>query len=543
MKLGRLVSEHARGATLLAAVAALVAGATSAALLYLVRAGVQSAHSPTVAALYVVLVLCLFGTRVLSAYTLNRKGQAIVESLRREYCARVLSAPLREVETTGAARLLSTLADDTQQVAQLVARAPDIFVSSATIIACAGYLVYVSPTISLVVALALVVAFIPLRLLGKRTPELFVRVRAEQDALFQHYRALTEGHKELALHEGRRSMFWHEMLTPTLATITRDNTEMFVRLDARVAAGELLLFVVIGVVLFVAPSNAAGRGSYAFVLIFVTGPLMMLGALLPLFSRASTSLARLEALVRPGRADLAPVPRGAPPRFARSIELRGVSHTYLREGEDGSFRLGPVDLTLVPGEIVFVAGGNGGGKTTFAKVLLGLYPPEGGTLHVDGALVDASRLDFYRRHFSAVFADFFLLDRLVVDLPGDSDAEAMRILRVLRLDHKVRVENGTLSTQALSTGQRKRLALLSAYLEDRAVLVFDEWAADQDPAFKDVFYRQLLPELKSRGKTIVAITHDDHYYALCDRLFVIDNGALRQVSTEVSAASPLPRRS
>ena len=74
--------------------------------------------------------------------------------------------------------------------------------------------------------------------------------------------------------------------------------------------------------------------------------------------------------------------------------------------------------------------------------------------------------------------------------------------------------------------QPKRLALLVAYLEDRPVYVFDEWASDQDPTYKDVFYRQLLPELRARGKAVVVITHDDHYFSVADRCLRLERGKL-----------------
>jgi putative ATP-binding cassette transporter len=90
----------------------------------------------------------------------------------------------------------------------------------------------------------------------------------------------------------------------------------------------------------------------------------------------------------------------------------------------------------------------------------------------------------------------------------------------------VQVKDGTLSTIELSQGQRKRLALLTAFLEDRPFYIFDEWAADQDPFFREVFYLQLLPELKAKGKTVLVISHDDRYYSLGDRIIKLDYGKI-----------------
>jgi putative ATP-binding cassette transporter len=173
---------------------------------------------------------------------------------------------------------------------------------------------------------------------------------------------------------------------------------------------------------------------------------------------------------------------------------------------------------------VFLVGGNGSGKTTLAKLLVGLYAPAAGEVRVDGERVDDGNRDAYLRRFSAVFSDFYLFERFLgLEGPG-LDGKAAEYLETLQLAHKVSVHDGRLSTTDLSQGQRKRLALLTAFLEDRPIYLFDEWAADQDPVFKRFFYLRLLPELKARGKTVVAVTHDDHYYGVADRVVKLDYG-------------------
>ncbi|MBD0319758.1 MAG: ATP-binding cassette domain-containing protein [Gemmatimonadetes bacterium] len=169
---------------------------------------------------------------------------------------------------------------------------------------------------------------------------------------------------------------------------------------------------------------------------------------------------------------------------------------------------------------------------------MGLYTPEQGELRLDGRAMGAADLQRYREHFSAVFADFFLFESLLgADLLNVDDS-ARHYLTALNLEHKVRVSGGVLSTVDLSTGQRKRLALLGAYLEDRPICLFDEWAADQDPHFKEVFYRRLLPELRARGKTLIVISHDDQYYDVADRIVHLDYG---QVSFDGPAGEYLAR--
>jgi putative ATP-binding cassette transporter len=188
-----------------------------------------------------------------------------------------------------------------------------------------------------------------------------------------------------------------------------------------------------------------------------------------------------------------------------------------------------------------VTGGNGSGKTTLAKVLTGLYIPESGQINVDGKPISDENRERYRQLFSVVFSEIFLFESLLgLDSP-EIDSRASQYLLKLELDQKVQVKDGALSTVDLSQGQRKRLSLLTAYLEDRPIYIFDEWAADQDPVFKDVFYYQILLELKSRGKTVIVISHDDRYYSIADRIVKLDYGKIEEPKNLPTQAEVVPR--
>jgi putative ATP-binding cassette transporter len=255
-------------------------------------------------------------------------------------------------------------------------------------------------------------------------------------------------------------------------------------------------------------------------------PLTIIIHTMPTFARALVAADKVEALglsldATPGER----VARRASPRTWQRLELVAVTHSYRSDTSPEEFRLGPIDLALEPGELVFVIGGNGSGKTTLAKLLTGLYEPETGVLQLDGLAITPDNRDDYRQLFSAVFSDFRLFTRLIgpsASLENDGRAQ----LAKLQLAHKVTISNARLSTVELSGGQRKRLALLLAYLEDRAIYVFDEWAADQDPVFREIFYRRILGELRARGKTVVVITHDDRYYDIADRIIKLERGRI-----------------
>ncbi|MFI7669822.1 ATP-binding cassette domain-containing protein [Nocardia sp. NPDC049526] len=207
--------------------------------------------------------------------------------------------------------------------------------------------------------------------------------------------------------------------------------------------------------------------------------------------------------------DNRPMPLGPPPE---------------QSNDESGFRLGPLDLVFEPGQITFIVGGNGSGKSTLAKLITGLYVPQTGSLSLNGEPIDHENIEWFRQNSSAIFTDFHLFDEyLGFDRPG-LDGEVRRYLEELQIAHKVTVRDGRLSTIDLSQGQRKRLALLTALLEDRQIYVFDEWAADQEPKFRDVFYQEILAELKQRGKTVIVITHDDRYFHHADQLVKLDFG-------------------
>jgi putative ATP-binding cassette transporter len=177
--------------------------------------------------------------------------------------------------------------------------------------------------------------------------------------------------------------------------------------------------------------------------------------------------------------------------------------------------------------MLFITGRNGSGKSTFLKLLTGLYHTDNADcVQVDGENLQAADYPAYRELFSIVFSDFHLFDRLygLVDV---SDDEINGWLSKLDLAHKTRFENGTFTQTDLSTGQRKRLAFIAAVVQHRPLLVLDEFAADQDPAFRQRFYEEILPELRAQGQTIIAVSHDDRYFHLADRVLHMETGQLQ----------------
>ena len=276
------------------------------------------------------------------------------------------------------------------------------------------------------------------------------------------------------------------------------------------------------------PEAQAVLPAYILTLTYLLGPIENLIQQLPSLASADVAIKKVTAmgLALAEQAEIDSVVRQPSPSSWHTLTLDRGAHTYHSADADHAFRIGPLSLTLKAGELVFIVGGNGSGKSTLAKLITGLYSPDAGELRLDDQPIVEANREWYRQLFSAIFSDFYLFERLIAAEALTVDEQARTYLKTLELEQKVSVQDGQLSTLALSQGQRKRLALLAAYLEDRSIYLFDEWAADQDPVFRDVFYTQLLAELKRRGKTVLVISHDDHYFHLADRVIKLDQGLI-----------------
>ncbi|HEX8116456.1 MAG TPA: cyclic peptide export ABC transporter, partial [Pyrinomonadaceae bacterium] len=405
------------------------------------------------------------------------------------------------------------------------------------------YLGWLSPRLLGVLVVFVIISVVSYVIPQQRANHHVNLSRDEFGRLFGHFRALVSGAKELKLHRARRSAFIDEVVEPSAQEVRRHSLAgegLYVLLNGW---SQVLYFIVVGLILFAVPIFVSGLNlqtltGYALTVLYISGPLQMLVNIIPAFGQATVSLKKIEelgvSLTESDAHEGAPWPEGA--GWSR-LELRGVTHSYYREREAAAFTLGPVSLSFEPGELVFVIGGNGSGKTTFAKLLCGLYIPEGGEIRLDGVPIDESNVDDYRQYFSVVFTEFHLFEQLLGLPDSDLDEVAREYLKRLHLDHKVEVKDGKLSTTELSYGQRKRLALLTAFLEDRPIYIFDEWAADQDPIFKDIFYNSILPELRWRGKQVIVITHDDRYFHLADRIIKLDYGQVVE-DKRLPAAQP-----
>jgi putative pyoverdin transport system ATP-binding/permease protein len=505
-----------------------LSGISSAGLIALISRALGNGGVAQIAWAFVGLAVVSLVTSVISQVVLIRLAQDAVFKLRLQLSRQILSSELRHLEQLGNARMMATLTEDVQAVATAVSSFPFLCIDLATVLGCFVYIGSLSWGVFAMVMGLFVFAFATCQWMLSQARRRMVLAREDQDVLFRHFRSITDGIKEMKLHYPRRQVFLRDELETTSASFRRHNINALILFASAGSWGKLIFFFAIGFVLFALPNILTipfeTLSGYVLTFTYLMLPLDKIVLKLPILSQASVSLQKIETLglsLR-SRAESTTIP--APVRSSwQRVELRGVTHRYY-QSEDTQFTLGTIDLALNAGEIVFIVGGNGSGKSTLAKILTGLYAPESGTILLDGEPITDNNREWYRQHFSTVFADFYLFDRLLGLDATDEDAQ--NYLKQLQLSHKVQVVDGRFSTTELSQGQRKRLALLTAYLEDRPIYLFDEWASDQDPIFRELFYTEFLPKLKHQGKTVWVISHDDHYFQFSDRVIKLDYGKI-----------------
>jgi putative pyoverdin transport system ATP-binding/permease protein len=503
-----------------------------------------------------------------SQFILSSLSYDAIYRLRLQLSRWVLASPLRHVEGLGSNRILATLTEDTQTIAETIAIVPFICIDLAVIISCFIYLASLSPPVFLITFAFVVTMTIVVQLVIGRADLLLDLARRQQDELFKHFRSITEGFKELKLNSSRRHAFFAEELEPS-AVASRDFDIASVKFfSISFGVGQLFFFALLGFLIFALPKFQSIEpkilAGYVLVAVYLLEPFQRIMEFLPGLRRGAVALKKIEELGlslasnSESKRELLPIAA-----FDRSIQFSNVSYSYRQQGEEHNFTIGELNLEIKKGESIFIIGGNGSGKSTLAKLITGLYVPDRGQISIDGEpIVDENR-ETYRQLFSTVFTDFYLFESFLGIDPEIVKNKGKNYLKLLQIEDKVELIDRTqtirsdsrnphkipprppfenkeksrrkppqppeimgLSTLELSQGQRKRLALLNAYLEDRSIYIFDEWAADQDPVFREIFYQQLLPELKQKGKTIITITHDDRYFHLGDRIYKLDCGKL-----------------
>ncbi|GJA55571.1 multidrug ABC transporter permease/ATP-binding protein [Aeromonas caviae] len=473
------------------------------------------------------LVLLLLVITLGSQLALTTLGHHFVYRLRGRLLKQLLDTDVARLRQIGQGPLLASLSSDIGQITIAFVRLPELVQGLVLTLGSIIYLGLLSPALLGVTALWVTVTMVVGWLLVNRVYRHLAHMRQAEDRLYQNYQSIIAGCKELALNRERAHFVYHQLYEQN----ARDYREQIIRADtyhlSAVNWSNIMMLGAIGLVFFLANglgwANTNVAATFALTLLFLRTPLLQGIGALPTLIAAQVAFDKIAALNLAEPDEAFPLPPASRPW--QRIELDQVSFHY--QGE-GGFSVGPINLVIERGEQIFLIGGNGSGKSTLAMLLTGLYQPVSGRILLDGEPV--TDRNGYLGLFSAIFTDYHLFQHLLG--PEPKEALVAEWLERLQMGSKLAIEDGFIADIDLSQGQRKRVALLLALAEQREVMLFDEWAADQDPQFRRIFYQVLLPRLKEMGKTVIAISHDDHYFSLADRLLEMRQGRLTELTGE-----------
>ncbi|EAH9441813.1 multidrug ABC transporter permease/ATP-binding protein [Campylobacter coli] len=479
---------------------------------------------------FIALLIVFFLSSTIVELGLSVFGQNFIFKMQRRVVKQILDTPLLKVAKVGKARILASLGSDVRNISFGLLRLPDFLQSSILILCTSVYLCYLSPQIFTLCAIWIIVVFTINNFLMMKVYAYFRKARENDDALQNNYQNILDGHKELLINRYRAKLYYEDEFESNARSKKKNSTlgNLFNNLSSNFT--NVALLALVGVEFYLALefkwASVAEATTIALSILFLRTPLVSMIGSFPTLLLAKIALDKIAKLELDDYKE-----HFEKTNFIkdwRQISFKNTSFSY-----DDNFHLNPVNLDLKKGELIFLIGKNGSGKSTFCMLLTGLFKPSEGEIFVDDMKIDDDNLDVYRSLVSAVFSDFHLFTKTLAKEKFADEEKIASWLEFLELKGKTRVEDHELVLTKLSTGQKKRLAMLIALLEERDILVLDEWAADQDPVFRRFFYKKLLPLLKEQGKTIFAITHDDVYFDMADRILLAQNGQICELKGDI----------
>ncbi len=508
----------------------LTSGAAEGFMLGIVLAAAHAGRNEELSSIYMLIFMAAFSTFFLGKryflILVSAEFEKCVQNIRLRIADKIRKSELIYLEDMGIGDIFTQVTKNTETISQFALQI-GIGLQSFVVLLCAMvYIAMLSIAAFFLIILILTLAAW-LYLLHEKTFSQYMDDTLKKDSIFcdMLYDSL-KGFKELKINQRKSQDHFRELMD-----LSDETEELRVKTQVELAFemifSEAAFFSLLGMVVFAMP--LVGMHGEAIVkvvagILFVIGPVGMLVGSIPSLSRMDISLAAVYDLEK--RLDQAStyepeMKLSEPIRSFEEIRFENILFQY--EGEDQLFTMGPMDFSIYKGETLFIVGGNGSGKSTLLKLLTGLYYPKIGRIAIDGIPVERETYPAYRGLFTTIFSDFHLFNRLY-GVASTDYAKADELLTLMQLDRKTKIVDGAFTNINLSTGQRKRLAMLVSLLDNKPICVFDEWAADQDPSFRQYFYDTLLKDIKAEGKTIIAVTHDDRYFGYADRVLKMEMG-------------------
>lgn len=485
---------------------------------------------PQLATAFALTLAISFSFRVFAQILLMRVSHDFASGIRREIYQKVMSAPVDKFENVGPSRVHAVIAEDVNFITNGSRLIPNLLTDFVTILGLFLFLLYLDVGIFTFVVSAIIFVVLTLQLPYYLTTQYQLRWRRHIDELLESMKGLFYGHKELKLDAAKRSNYFKQNLTKNEDDVVASEKNASTSRILAENYGSIMSMIVVGFTCFILVnyhriSDAELLGAI-MVLMYISAPIANLVDGVPQLIFARVSYKHIQQLFTDLGVEQFSLKECEEINWSE-ISFQDVCYIY--ENDVNKFVLGPINLTVKKNQITFIVGGNGSGKSTLSKLITSHYLPTSGQVSIDNELASPEKINQYRKSVTAIFTDYYLFRTVLTDNQTSSE-KVNEYLKRLDLLSKVEIKDGEFSTLRLSDGQRRRLALLVSYLDDKDLYLFDEWAADQDPEFKEFFYKTILPELKEKNKAIVVITHDDRYFNCADQIIKLERGQLLSIN-------------
>lgn len=474
---------------------------------------------------FILLLLALFLSSVCVEFALSVFGQNFIFKMQRKVVKQILDTDILQIEKIGKAKLLASLSSDVRSISFALLRVPDFLQASILFVALLAYIFYLSREIFLLCLVFFAITAFINYVLASKIHRYFKLSRNSDDALQNSYQNIIDGHKNLSLNSYRAKLYYEKYFEKAASSKRSSNIRANLMHSISSNFTNISFLSLVGFEFFLALNfkltSIENATTIALAIFFLRAPLLSLLSSVPTLLTAKIALDKISNLELNSYDDSFHIAK--PFGKWSKISFKNLAFSY------GNFSLKPTTLDIHKGELIFLIGKNGSGKSTFSLLFAALIKANSGELYLDEHKIDDDNVYAYRALISAIFSEFHLFTQTIKNGVCADEKDIKHYLKVLELENKIKVKDAELTDTKLSSGQKKRLAMLICLLEERDVLIFDEFAADQDPVFRRFFYKELLPLLKKQGKTILTISHDETYFDAADRILLAQDGCISEI--------------
>ncbi len=517
---------------------AAVSGIANALVLGIINSASKVAQHEEVSFQYLVLFMLSLTLFIITERYILKNGaiimEGIVDSIRKRLADKIRKADLLSLENIGPAQIYNRLTNETTAISQSAGLIVATMQSVVMLIFVVFYMAYLSIT-AFVLIVILLIAGIGVYLRNEKILKKELRQTNQTEIkFFDTLTSILEGIKEIKFNKNRSDEIYSsaDYISTRLKNLKISSS---IKYAQNYIFSQSFFFVSIAVIVFILPrlelSDTDVITQSTAAILFMIGPVSNIAAVIPVMNQVSQSINHIYELEdQINKIQDTHLTDSDDTKFHNfnNISIKNLEFTFPNGNGSSKFSIGPIDLDIKKGEKIFVVGGNGSGKTTFIKNMTKLYQPDSGEILIDGEALKEEDICSYRELFSGIFAEFHLFRKLY-GLSKIDKERVNELLTLMEIEHKTKYMDGAFTNLDLSTGQRKRLALVVTMLEDKPICIFDEWAADQDPIFRQFFYETLLDKLISQGKTVIAVSHDDRYFGFADKVIKMEYGKIIEV--------------